>query len=189
MADNTDCDDSNTGINPDSDEVCDLEDNNCDGDIDEASAVDAQLWYADNDSDGYGNLNNSQYSCYQPQGYLLDNTDCDDGDNDIFPGAPELCSTSDDDNCDGTINENTATDALTWYADSDGDGFGDSNSPSNPVSNQAPMSQMPQTAMTPTAAFTRASRKPWMMGWTTIVMAANSLPRCGQRWLPKSGRA
>ena len=147
--------------------------------------MDAQLWYADNDSDGYGN-STIPVQLLSPQGYLLDNTDCDDGDNDIFPGAPELCSTSDDDNCDGTINENTATDALTWYADSDGDGLGTATAPSNPVSNQAPMSQMPQTVMTATAAFLLASPKPSMMGWTTIVMAANLLPRCGQRWLPKS---
>ena len=121
----TDCNDSNTGINPDANEVCDLEDNNCDGIIDEDTAVDAQVWYADNDNDNYGNLNDTQSSCYQPQGYISDNTDCDDEDNDIYPGAPELCSTPDDDNCDGTINENTAIDSQTWFADSDGDGYGD----------------------------------------------------------------
>ena len=136
--------------------------------------MDAQLWYADNDSDGYGNLNNSQYSCYQPQGYLLDNTDCDDGDNDIFPGAPELCSTSDDDNATEPSMKTPQQMPSHGMQTAMGMVLGTATAPSNPVSNQAPMSQMPQTAMTPTAAFTRASRKPWMMGWTTIVMAANS---------------
>ena len=66
-------------------------------------------------------------SCSQPSGYTSDNTDCDDNDNDIFPGAPELCNGVDD-NCDQTVDEDTATDAATWYLDNDSDGYGDFNS-------------------------------------------------------------
>lgn len=51
--------------------------------------------------------------------------DCDDDTYAIFPGAEESCIDADDD-CDGQTDEDDASDASTWYADSDGDGFGDS---------------------------------------------------------------
>ena len=49
--------------------------------------------------------------------------DCDDSDPAVFPGATELCDGVDND-CDGTTDQD-ALDAFTWYADADGDGFGD----------------------------------------------------------------
>ena len=39
----------------------------------------------------------------------------------------ELCSTDFDDNCDGEINEDTASDTLLWYEDGDNDTYGDEN--------------------------------------------------------------
>jgi hypothetical protein len=50
--------------------------------------------------------------------------DCQDGDADIHPGATETCNGLDD-NCDGTVDEAEAADALVWYQDADGDGHGD----------------------------------------------------------------
>ncbi|MBU0606397.1 MAG: putative metal-binding motif-containing protein, partial [Armatimonadetes bacterium] len=55
-------------------------------------------------------------------GYDSD-VDCDDGDATVYPDAPELCNGVDDD-CDGEVDEDAAS-ASTWYADLDGDGFGD----------------------------------------------------------------
>ena len=55
--------------------------------------------------------------------------DCDDADAAVNPAATELCNTVDDD-CDGTIDEDDAADASTWYADADGDGHGDASAPS-----------------------------------------------------------
>ncbi|MBI2339845.1 MAG: FG-GAP repeat protein [Deltaproteobacteria bacterium] len=128
VTDSDDCDDNETLSNPDETEVCDGLDNNCDGTMDEDSAADAPTWYADTDSDGYGNLASSVLACTQPSGYVTDNTDCDDTQSSIYLGATEYCNGTDD-NCDGSIDESTAEDAPTWYADSDEDGFGNVDSP------------------------------------------------------------
>jgi hypothetical protein len=49
--------------------------------------------------------------------------DCDDEDAGIHPGAEEVCDGVDND-CDDEVDE----DATAWYADSDGDGYGDAGS-------------------------------------------------------------
>ena len=49
-----DCDDNDDQINPGAEEVCDGIDNDCNGDVDESTAVDTTIYYADSDSDGYG---------------------------------------------------------------------------------------------------------------------------------------
>ena len=125
VSDNTDCNDANTGINPGMPEICDYEDNNCDGNIDESSADDAQLWYADGDSDGYGDLNTTTVACWLPAGFTQDSTDCDDTNASMSPGETEVCGDGLDNNCDGNIDDSTSADAVTWYADTDNDTFGD----------------------------------------------------------------
>ena len=122
-SDNTDCDDADDDIHPGADEHCDSVDEDCDGTVDNA-AVDADTWYADSDSDGYGAPRSTQDACTQPRGYVADATDCDDGDAAINPAATELCDGADND-CDGTTDEDDAADATTVYADDDMDGYGD----------------------------------------------------------------
>ena len=126
VGNNDDCNDSLGTINPNADEVCDGIDNNCDTNIDENTAVDAPTWYADGDSDGFGDLTTTQMACSQPNGFVSDSTDCVDTNGSINPNANEICDGIDN-NCDTVTDENTATDALTWFRDNDNDGYGDQN--------------------------------------------------------------
>ena len=105
FAGDDDCDDSDPDIHPDADEVCDTVDNNCDGVIDEDSAVDAPAWYPDSDGDGYGATAGGVVSCSAPEGYIDSGGDSDDGNTAVYPGAIELC--------DGVQND---SDAASWTA-------------------------------------------------------------------------
>jgi hypothetical protein len=55
-----------------------------------------------------------------------DDTDCDDGDRGVHPGAPETCDGADQD-CDGLVDgdDPDLVDGLPYFRDQDGDGFGD----------------------------------------------------------------
>jgi len=124
VADATDCDDATATTHPGADEYCDGVDSDCDGTADEDDALDASTWYADADSDGYGDPLTTAYACSAPSGYGSDDTDCDDTSASVYPGADEYCNGVDDD-CDGSTDEDSAVDATSWYADADGDGYGD----------------------------------------------------------------
>ncbi len=117
---NVDCDDTNSTINSGAIEICDGLDNNCDGQIDEGVMI---SYFADTDSDGFGDPNNSIEACSVPAGYISDNTDCDDSNVSVNPSATEICDGVDN-NCDGQIDEGLSN---TYFADTDSDGFGDPN--------------------------------------------------------------
>lgn len=118
VLDNTDCDDSNASINSNATEVCDGVDNDCDTQIDESGNI---VFYADTDGDTFGDASNTILACTAPTGYVSNNTDCNDADATVFPGAPELCDGLDN-NCNTFIDEGAL---LTFYFDNDGDAFGD----------------------------------------------------------------
>ena len=124
-----DCDDGEAAVHPGATELCDGVDNDCDGDID-GGAADARESYADADEDGYGDPNVSERGCALPEGYVNDSQDCDDGDAAINPSATEVCDEVDND-CDGAIDDEDPSldsgSASLWYADTDGDGYGDAN--------------------------------------------------------------
>ena len=127
VSDATDCDDTRADVFPGADELCDDSDNDCDTEVDE-DAVDQTPWYADSDSDTYGDAADVALSCDPMEGRVEDATDCDDAQAAISPAATEVCDEVDND-CDGTIDDADASlDAsttLTWYADADIDGYGD----------------------------------------------------------------
>jgi hypothetical protein len=94
-------------------EICDDQDNDCDGQIDE-DATDATLWYEDEDGDGFGVSTSSKQACSQPIGYANQVGDCHDGNPAFHPGAPEAnCDDPNDYNCDGSV----------AFIDADGDTF------------------------------------------------------------------
>ena len=125
----TDCNDLNAEISPAATEICDANvDNDCDGLLDllddSLDTTSFPLYYTDFDNDGYGSTDDvGILSCTVPSGRVLDNTDCEDGDEAIFPNADELCNGIDD-NCDTFVDESSALDASLWYLDSDSDTFG-----------------------------------------------------------------
>ena len=121
-----DCDDIDPLINPLADEVCDDEDNDCDGFNNESGALGETFWYEDTDGDGYGNVGSPLSACDQPSGYVANYDDCNDADIQTSPNAFEVCDGIDN-NCDGTVDESGATGEQTFYADLDSDGFGDVN--------------------------------------------------------------
>ncbi len=89
-----DCDDIDHTINPGAAEVCDDIDNDCDGTVD-VDAIDASVYYADNDGDGYGDDNKATEALcpddagdYISSGYVTTGGDCNDGNGDIYTDCP-----------------------------------------------------------------------------------------------------
>ena len=123
-ADKDDCDDTKASVFKGAPETCNDVDDDCNGTKDDNYAVDAVLFWADLDNDTYGDPYVSSYACERPEGYVNNDEDCNDASAKALPGGTEKCDALDND-CDGTVDEDDATDAKTWYADDDGDLYGD----------------------------------------------------------------
>jgi len=107
-----DCDDANADMHPGAEEICDGLDNDCNGYADDG--LPTYTYYTDLDGDTFGDPSSPYDTCYSspPSGYVSDNTDCDDSNPDINPGATEICDGVDQD-CDSLYDED-------FDADSDG---------------------------------------------------------------------
>ena len=96
-----DCDDGDSAVNPGALESCNGVDDDCDGELDESGATGETTWYADADSDGYGDSATTLDACDQPSGHVGDATDCDDTDATVNPGAVEVWYDGLDADCAG----------------------------------------------------------------------------------------
>ena len=96
----TDCDDQNALIYPEMVELCDQQDNNCNGTTDEA-AVDALPIYLDDDGDGFGDAMAVAYSCSIDAGYVANAFDCNDAD----PLVPLYVDAAGQDGAAGTLDD------------------------------------------------------------------------------------
>ena len=95
-----DCDDANDTVNPDAFDSCNGVDDDCNGTIDDGKDETTPWWYRDADGDGFGQpilyaedgtIANPEYAyqgCQAIDGYVGDNTDCDDTDELNFPTNP-----------------------------------------------------------------------------------------------------
>ncbi len=142
-----DCDDTLSAVNPDATEVCNGDDDDCNGTTDGPLSSDAVNWYLDSDSDSYGDPGVTQKECPAdgPTGYVMNSQDCADddatlnpdtewfrdADSDSFGLASDSLTQCDfpggyvrnDQDCndsDSSLNPDTV-----WYADTDNDGHGD----------------------------------------------------------------
>ncbi len=114
-----DCNDTDAAIHPDAEEVCNDQDDNCDGQVDEGVLT---TYYLDADGDGYGREAGSTTGCAPPSSlFVTTGGDCDDLEPSVHPDADESCNGVDDD-CDASVDEAVKT---TYYQDADSDGYGD----------------------------------------------------------------
>ncbi|MDA9277750.1 DUF1566 domain-containing protein [Polaribacter sp.] len=82
VTDNTDCDDTNSGLNS------------------------STVWYADVDGDGYGDAGSSETGCIPTLANAThDNTDCNDFNASVNPGETEIADDGIDNDCDGETDE------------------------------------------------------------------------------------
>lgn len=114
---NGDCDDMNAARTPMRAEMCDAVDNDCDTRVDE-EATGVLTFYRDGDGDGIG-AGPPMTGCVRPSGTSMSNTDCNDEDATIFPGATEACDGRDND-CGGDIDEDNCPGCTRRVRVSDG---------------------------------------------------------------------
>ena len=109
-----DCDDTDSSVNPGASELCDGQDNDCDGSL--------TLAESDLDGDGYAGCAIDSGG-WDGSSTVIGGSDCLDSETTVYPSAPDLCDGQDND-CDGNLETaEQDLDSDTWVSctvDSDG---------------------------------------------------------------------
>lgn len=87
---------------------------------DDGSCISTVTYYEDADNDGFGDINSSVQLCAPQAGFVLDNTDCNDNNGDVYPNAPGTAEGIDN-NCNNIIDP--SEEQPTCLGDFNGDGF------------------------------------------------------------------
>jgi hypothetical protein len=95
-----DCEPTDPDIHPGMTEVCNGEDDDCDGLADNPPISEETLWYPDVDRDGFGDAS-ADGLCEPEPGFVSNNLDCGDRDAEVKPGAVEVCNDGVDNDCSG----------------------------------------------------------------------------------------
>ncbi len=102
---NMDCDDNNAASNPEAVEICDGIDNNCNGLADDG--IDQFTYFLDADGDGFGDpMAVPLDTCLiaAPDGFVVNNLDCNDNAASANPDASEVIDGIDND-CNGLVDD------------------------------------------------------------------------------------
>jgi hypothetical protein len=91
-------------VHPGADELCNDEDDDCDGVVDDPPTVGDGVWYRDDDGDGFGDIAGGTSTCDPAPGLVDVGGDCDDSDSAVNPDAEEVCNDGVDNDCDGSPN-------------------------------------------------------------------------------------
>ncbi len=125
-------------MNPGATETCNGIDDNCVGGVDEGVTT---TFFADTDTDTYGDATSTTSACTAPSGFVSNATDCDDSTSAVNPGATETCNGIDDDcvggadnglegseatcaaeNCEAILTARPSATNGTYYVDPDNSG-------------------------------------------------------------------
>jgi hypothetical protein len=113
-----DCDDLQPAAFPGNTEICDSLDNDCNTYTDDADPelADGTTYFVDDDADSYGDPAVFEIACVAPVGFVNSGDDCDDSNDDVHPGAAEICDRFDDD-CDDVLPSDESDDDGDTYVE------------------------------------------------------------------------
>ncbi|MBR58115.1 MAG: hypothetical protein CMH54_08855 [Myxococcales bacterium] len=131
-----DCNDGDEDVHPDITEICgNGQDDNCTGSTEgdptgelnslhDLDGSNCTTYYLDADEDSYGS-GTAQCACGAIGAFSsLNSSDCDDGNPSVHPMVQETCTTTYDDNCNDTNNDESALNCTDYHLDEDGDTYG-----------------------------------------------------------------
>ncbi|MFT6395340.1 MAG: hypothetical protein ACJAYU_000082 [Bradymonadia bacterium] len=97
-----DCNDDESAVNPDEEDICDRLNNDCVGEADDDPAFHETGW-PDIDGDGFGDSSADSSGCEIPPDYVDNGEDCNDDSAAAAPGLDEVCDDGLDNDCNDDV--------------------------------------------------------------------------------------